>query len=147
MAMHVLFVDDDHALSQSVAMAFRKRGHTCQLAELGEQAVKLAKVDAYDIIVLDVALPDIDGFEVIQLLKWEGIKVPVLLESGLSGRDLEAEAAVLGVDEFLAKPFNMGELIARMERVVARFDRTSAARAPGPGRKPGGDTRAGSSEL
>jgi DNA-binding response OmpR family regulator len=139
--MHVLFVDDDHALSQSVAMAFRNRGHTCQIAELGEQAVKLD--GAYDIIVLDVALPDIDGFEVIQLLKWEGVKIPVLLESGLSGRDLEAEAAVLGVDEFIAKPFNMDELIARMERVIARSDRTSAARAP----ESGGDPPAGSSEL
>ena len=140
--MHVLFVDDDHALSQSVAMAFRNRGHTCQIAELGEQAVKLAKDDAYDIIVLDVALPDIDGFEVIRLLKWEGVKVPVLLESGLSGRDLEAEGTVLGVDEFLAKPFNMDQLIARMERVIERFDRNSAARAP----EPGGGPRTGSGE-
>ncbi len=144
--MHVLFVDDDQALSQSVAMAFRNRGHTCQIAELGEQAVKLAKDDAYDIIVLDVALPDIDGFEVIQLLKWEGIKVPVLLESGLSGRDLESKGAILGVDEFLAKPFDMDELIARMERVIARFDQTSAARRRESGRKAGGDPRAGSGE-
>lgn len=144
--MHVLFVDDDHALSQSVAMAFRNRGHTCQIAELGEQAVKLAKEGAYDIIVLDVALPDIDGFEVIQLLKWEGVTVPVLLESGLSGRDLEAEAAVLGVDEFLAKPFNMDQLIARMESVIARSDRTSAARAPRSDLKAGGDPQAEPSE-
>jgi DNA-binding response OmpR family regulator len=141
--MHVLFVDDDRALTQSVAMAFRKRGHTCQISELGEQAVKLAKDDAYDIIVLDVALPDMDGFEVIRLLKWEGVKIPVLLESGLSGRDLEAEGAVLGVDEFLAKPFNIDQLIARMEKVIARSARNSAAKAP----EPGGDPRPGSDEL
>ena len=145
--MHVLIVDDDLALSQSVAMALRNKGHTCQIAGLGEQAVELAKDGAYDIIVLDIALPDIDGFEVIQLLRWEGVKVPVLLESGLSGRDLESKGAALGVDEFLAKPFNMDELIARMERVIARFDRNSAARAPKPGRTAGGDPRAGSSEL
>lgn len=80
-------------------MAFRKRGRACQTAELGEQAVKLAKDDAYDIIVLDVALPDIDGFEVIQPPKWDGVETPLLLESGFSGQDPVSKGAVLGLDE------------------------------------------------
>jgi DNA-binding response OmpR family regulator len=130
--MHVLFVDDDHALSESVAMALRQQGHSCQTAEFGEQALAFARESAFDIIVLDIALPDIDGFEVIQLLKWEGIEVPVLLESGLSSRDLAQQGAVLGVDEFIAKPFNIAELIARMETIVARARTETAARSPEP---------------
>jgi DNA-binding response OmpR family regulator len=119
-------------------MALRQQGHSCQIAELGEQALAFARQTPYDIIVLDVNLPDIDGFEVIERLKWEGIKIPVLLESGLPSRDLASEGAVLGVDEFLAKPFNIAELIARMEKVVARAEQALAAGDEG-GREPEGE--------
>ncbi len=130
--MHVLFIDDDHALGDAVAMALRQQGHSCQTAEFGEQALAFARETAYDIVVLDIALPDIDGFEVMQLLKWEGIEVPVLLESGLSSQDLAQQGALLGVDEFIAKPFNIAELIARMEAIVARARTEAAARSPEP---------------
>ncbi len=130
--MHVLFVDDDHALSESVATALRRQGYRCETAESGEQALALAIEKSFDIIVLDVALPDIDGLEVLGLLKWEGINAPVLLQSGLTGQDLAQRGAVLDDDQFLAKPFNIEELIARMETVVARAGSEATFRSPEP---------------
>lgn len=130
--MHVLFVDDDHALSESVATALRRQGYRCQTAESGEQALALAMEQPFDIIVLDIALPDIDGLEVLGLLKWEGVKVPVLLQSGLSGQDLAQRGAVLEDDEFLAKPFDIAQLIARMKTVVARAGTDAITRSPEP---------------
>lgn len=130
--MRVLFVDDDHALCESIATALRRQGHPCQTAESGEQALALAMETPFDIIVLDVALPDMDGLEVFGLLKWEGIKVPVLLQSGLSSQDLAQRGAVLDDGDFLAKPFNIAQLIARMDTVVARAGKDAKSRSPEP---------------
>ncbi len=154
--MHVLFVEDDEVVAQSVEAVLRKKGHSCQIAELGADAIALAKVNGYDIIVLDVGLPDMDGFHVIRRLKIEGVDTPVLLQSGLAGLDI-AEGAVLGVNEFLAKPFSVSELIERMEAIASpgsegepAADPEPVAEAhpvPGPGSEaqsvPGPDAEAG----
>lgn len=118
--MHVLFVDDDELVSQSVEEALRRAGHSCEIAELGSEAIALAKANTYDIVVLDIGLPDMDGYHVIRRLKLEGIRVPILLQSGLSDPDLVAEGAELGVEDFLPKPFSIKELISHMESVVVR---------------------------
>ncbi len=116
--MHVLFVDDDEVLAQGVETALRDKGHVCEVAELGKQALTLSKDTAYDIVVLDVDLPDIDGYQVVRLMKVEGVKTPVLLQSGLADPDLPAEMEALGVKGFLAKPFSITELIERMEALL-----------------------------
>lgn len=120
--MQVLFVDDDEVVTQSVQMVLQEKGYVCQTADLGADAIKLATKTQYDVIVLDIGLPDMDGFHVIRRLKMEGIKTPLLLQSGIAGKDLPAEAAALGVTDFLAKPFSVNELITRMESVIARSD-------------------------
>lgn len=117
--MHVLFVDDDKVVSQSVQLVLQQRGYDCETVDLGQDAIALAKDNAYDVIVLDIGLPDMDGYHVIRRLKMDGIKTPVLLQSGLAGQDLPSEAAALGITEYLAKPFSVNELIARMESVIA----------------------------
>ncbi len=117
--MRVLFVDDDAVLSQGVEMALREQGHACELAELGKQAVALSKRQTYDIVVLDVGLPDIDGCHVARLMKMDGVNTPVLLHSGLADPALPDEAEELGVNGFLAKPFSIAELVEHMEAVLA----------------------------
>lgn len=117
--MHVLFVEDDEVVSQSVQLVLQERGHQCEIVDLGRDAIKRAKDNNYDVIVLDIGLPDMDGYHVIRRLKMDGIKTPVLLQSGLAGQDLPSEAADLGITEYLAKPFSVNELIARMESVIA----------------------------
>jgi CheY-like chemotaxis protein len=116
--MHVLFVDDDEVLAQGVEMALRENGHECEVADLGKEALTLSKRNAYDIVVLDVGLPDIDGCHVARRMKMEGVKTPVLLHSGLIDPELTDEARSLGVEDFLAKPFSIAELIDRMEAIL-----------------------------
>lgn len=129
--MQVLFVDDDEVVTQSVQMVLQEKGHMCQTADLGADAIKLASKNQYDVIVLDIGLPDMDGFHVIRRLKMDGIKTPLLLQSGIAGQDLPAEAAALGVTDFLAKPFSVNELITRMESVVTQSDH-GPAESPDP---------------
>ncbi len=118
--MNVLFVEDDDGIAKTVEAALRSRGHTCDIAHLGEQAIAFAKRNDYDIVVLDFGLPDMDGFHVIRRMKLEGIDTPVLLQSGVLGHEFNSKVAALGVDEFLPKPFSVNELIERISAVTAR---------------------------
>jgi DNA-binding response OmpR family regulator len=132
LAMHVLLVEDDEVLTPIVEAAFREAGHSCEAVDSGKQAVKLAKSNHYDVMVLDVDLPDMDGCQVVRLMKVEGIDTPVVLLSGLADLNLRFVAADLGVEKFLAKPFSASELIGHMETVVGNSARDKPATAPEP---------------
>lgn len=119
-AMNILFVDDDEVVAQSVEMALRANGHACEIAGLGQRAVALCKANDYDIAVVDVGLPDMDGFHVARLLKIEGVETPLLLQTGLNDPELPANAESLGIEAFLTKPFSIADLLDRMEEVLAR---------------------------
>ncbi len=118
--MNVLFVDDDETVSRGVRMALEKQGHTCRTAGEGSEAVLLAKDGGYDVIVVDVGLPDMDGFQVIRQMRTVGVDTPLLLQSGLARGDLPEAAASLGVEDFLAKPFSLGQLVDQMAAAVSR---------------------------
>ncbi len=116
--MQILYVEDDAGLSKSVQAMLRIEGHDCHATEMGEEAVALAEQNEYDIIVLDIMLPDIDGYEVIQRARSAGVKTPFLIQSALADPDSELNG--FGFDEYLAKPFNKSQLMARMETVLAQ---------------------------
>jgi DNA-binding response OmpR family regulator len=118
--MRVLFVEDDQSSAQAVELMLREVGHDCDRVTLGEQAVELARDNRYDFLLLDVMLPDIDGYEVIERLRAEGIRIPFLIQSGLVDRDSAFGGLAFGSGEYLVKPFTKRELITRMESVVAR---------------------------
>ncbi len=117
--MRILCVEDDSSTAKSVALMCQMAGHSCDVTGLGEEAVELGKDGAYDIIILDMMLPDIDGFQVIGRLRSAGIKTPFLIQSGLVDRDNRLTENVFGNDEVLAKPFTRSELIDRMQAVIA----------------------------
>ncbi len=118
--MRVLFVEDDENSASAVELMLREVGHACDKTDLGEQAIKLAKTNAYDFILLDVMLPDIDGYEVMERLRAEGVTTPYLIQSGLVDRDSEFGGLAFGSSEYLVKPFTKAELVGRMEAVMAR---------------------------
>ena len=118
--MQILYVEDDELMAKSVELILQKEGHFCHITDLGERAVELAKRNTYDIIVLDIMLPDIDGYEVIQRLQASGIDTPVLIQSGLVDRETNPKGLGFGTEDFLIKPFDKYELFESMERVVAR---------------------------
>jgi DNA-binding response OmpR family regulator len=123
--MRVLCVEDDVTMAKNVELMCHMAGHSCDTTGLGEQAVELGKSNEYDIIVLDIMLPDIDGYQVIGRLRQSGVDTPVLIQSGLVDRDKKLEDSELGDSEHLVKPFTRSELIDRMQAVISGLENSS----------------------
>ena len=113
--MRVLQVEDDATTAKTVESMLRSEGHDCDTASLGEEAVCLAQEKDYDLILLDIMLPDIDGYEVLKRLRERDIYTPVIVQSGLVNND--RDGASLGSSECLIKPFSKQEFITRIESV------------------------------
>lgn len=118
--MRVLLVEDDTATARSIELALASEGIVCDVANLGEDGLEIGKIYDYDIIILDLMLPDIDGYEVLLRLRSAKVQVPILILSGLSGSDQKIKGLGFGADDYLTKPFNRGELIARIQAIVRR---------------------------
>ena len=124
--MRVLYVEDDDNLAFAVEQMLRQEGHACDRARSGVGAIKLGQEHDYDVIVLDVMLPDIDGYEVLRQLQELGVETPVLIQSGLVERDRAMDGLGFGVDDYLIKPFNRDELIRRVEQAATRSGRPAS---------------------
>lgn len=119
--MRVLLIEDDTSTARSIELALASEGIICDTASLGEEGLEFSKLYSdYDIIILDLMLPDIDGYEVLLRLRSAKVKIPVLILSGLSGAEQKIKGLGFGADDYLTKPFNRGELIARIQAIVRR---------------------------
>ena len=125
--MRVLYVEDDDNLAFAVEKMLSQAGHVCDRARSGTGAVKLGQEHQYDVILLDVMLPDIDGYEVLRQLQEVGVETPVLIQSGLVERDRSMDGLGFGVDDYLIKPFNRDELISQVEKAAGRGGRATPA--------------------
>jgi len=118
--MRVLLVEDDYAIAQSIEVMLKKEGMIVDTTDLGEDGVDIGKLYDYDIIILDLMLPDINGYEVLTRLRAAKVKTPVLILSSLSTPDEKIKGLTTGADDYLTKPFNKGELIARIRAIIRR---------------------------
>lgn len=118
--MRILLVEDDPSTARSIELALATEGIVCDTAGLGEEGLELGQIYDYDIIILDMMLPDIDGFEVLRRFRANNISTPILILSGLTGSDSKIKGLGIGADDYVTKPFNRGELIARIQAVVRR---------------------------
>ena len=118
--MRVLLIEDDSATAQSIELMLRAEGFNVYATELGEEGTDLGKLYDYEIILLDLNLPDISGYEVLRTLRVAKIKTPVLVLSGLAGIDDKVRGLGLGADDYMTKPFDKNELIARIRAIVRR---------------------------
>ncbi|MGP1255250.1 MAG: response regulator transcription factor CtrA [Kiloniellales bacterium] len=118
--MRVLLVEDDTATAQSIEMMLRSEGYVCDVTDMGEDGLEIGKLYDYDIIVLDVMLPDIDGYEVLRRLRSARVNTPILILSGLTALDEKIKGLGFGADDYLTKPFDKRELIARIQAIVRR---------------------------
>jgi two-component system cell cycle response regulator CtrA len=118
--MRVLLVEDDTATAQSIEMMLRSESYVCDTTDMGEDGLEIGKLYDYDIIVLDLMLPDIDGYEVLRRLRAARVQTPTLILSGLSGLDDKIKGLGVGADDYLTKPFDKRELIARIQAIVRR---------------------------
>ena len=118
--MRVLLVEDDAATSASIALMLKKESFICDTTDLGEDGLEIGKLYDYDIIILDLMLPDIDGYEVLRRLRAARVRTPILILSGLGELDHKIKGLGFGADDFLIKPFDRRELIARIQAIVRR---------------------------
>jgi len=118
--MRVLLVEDDTATAQSIEMMLRSESYVCDTTDMGEDGLEIGKLYDYDIIVLDLMLPDMDGYEVLRRLRAARVKTPILILSGLNGLDDKIKGLGIGADDYLTKPFDKRELVARIQAIVRR---------------------------
>ena len=118
--MRILLVEDDPATSKSIQMMLEGSGMVVDATDLGEDGLEIGKLYEYDLIVLDLMLPDINGLEVLRRLRDSKVTTPVLILSGLDGPDSKIKGLGTGADDYLTKPFDKGELLARIQAIVRR---------------------------
>ena len=118
----LLLVDDEENLRSMLEAALRHVGFDVHPAATGREALERVPEVRPDLIVLDVMLPDLDGFEVCRRLRAEGSRTPVLFLTARDGTDDKVRGLTLGGDDYLVKPFSLEELVARIEAVLRRFD-------------------------
>jgi len=118
--MRVLLVEDDPATAQSLQLVLENEGMVVDSTDLGEDGLEIGKLYDYDIILLDLMLPDIDGIEVLRRLRDARVDTPVLILSGLTEADNKVKGLGSGADDYLTKPFDKAELLARIQAIVRR---------------------------
>ena len=118
--MRVLLIEDDHAMAALTELVLREKDFIVDTTDLGEDGLEIGKLYDYDIIILDLTLPDIDGYEVLRRLRTAQVHTPVLIMSGRAGIDSKIKGLGLGADDFMTKPFSGDELVARIHAVVRR---------------------------
>lgn len=118
--MRVLLAEDDASLARALSLTLRSAGAVVDQADLGEEALELVRHYDYDIMILDLMLPDIEGYEVVRRMRSARIGTPVLILSGLSRPQAKVKGLGAGADDFITKPYDSSELLARMQALVRR---------------------------
>ncbi|WP_040618121.1 response regulator transcription factor CtrA [Roseovarius nubinhibens] len=118
--MRVLLVEDDPTTSKSIEMMLSHANLNVYTTSLGEEGVDLARLYDYDLILLDLGLPDMTGHEVLRQLRLARIETPILILSGSDDTDNKIKGFGFGADDYLTKPFHRDELVARIHAIIRR---------------------------
>ena len=125
--MRLLLIEDDPTIAQVVQLVLRSEDFQVETTDLGQDGVDLAKMTEYDIVVLDLNLPDMSGYDVLRSLRSSRLNTPILILSGLNGIEHKVKGLGFGADDYLTKPFHKDELVARIRAIVRRSARPSEA--------------------
>jgi two-component system, cell cycle response regulator CtrA len=118
--MRILLIEDDKATAHSIELALKVNNLIVDTANIGQDGIAFGRLNEYEIILLDLNLPDMSGFEVLRSLRMSKVRSPVLILSGRSGIDDKVTALGYGADDYLTKPFHKDELVARIHAVIRR---------------------------
>lgn len=118
--MELLLVEDNRRISDFMVKGLRESGFTVVLVENGTDVRSLITQREWDLILLDIMLPDIDGLELLQYARYKKINTPILVVSALSETEDKVKALDYGADDYLSKPFHFKELIARIKALIRR---------------------------
>src|SRR5712675_2421665 len=118
--MRVLLVEEDSSVAQSIELMLKSESFNVHTTDLGEKGVDLGRLYDYDIILLDLNLPDMSGYEVLRTLRLSKVKTPILILSGMAGIEDKVRGLGFGADDYMTKPFHKDELVARIHAIVRR---------------------------
>ncbi len=118
--MHILLVEDNPVAAKSIELKLTAEGHNVFVTDLGEDAIELADVYDYDVMLLDLELADMTGLEVLRALRLKRIKTPVIMVTAAGDVETKVLALSAGADDFITKPFHKAEMAARINAVVRR---------------------------
>ena len=118
--MRVLLIEDDRATAHSIDLMLKSEGFNVFSTDLGEEGVDLGKLYDYEIILLDLSLPDMSGYDVLRALRVSKVKTPILILSGTTGIENKVKGLGFGADDYMTKPFHKNELVARIHAIVRR---------------------------
>lgn len=125
----ILVVEDEEAIAQGLVLNLERKGHTIELARDGREALAKLRGQRYDLVVLDVRLPEVSGFDILQKLRADGDFTPILMLTARSQPDDVIFGLKMGADDYVVKPFDLAELLARVEGLLRRqaWSRQAAA--------------------
>ena len=118
--MRVLLIEDDTTMARSIELMLGAEGFNVYITDLGEEGLDLGRLYDYDIILLDLNLPDLHGYEVLKKLRMAKINTPILILSGMSEPDKKVAGLGFGADDYMVKPFHREELVARIHAIIRR---------------------------
>jgi two-component system cell cycle response regulator CtrA len=118
--MRILLIEDDVSLAKSIDLMLSAEGFNMYTTDLGEEGLDLGKLYDYDLILLDLNLPDMHGYDVLKSLRTSKIETPILVLSGMVEPDNKVRALGIGADDYVTKPFDKRELVARIHAIVRR---------------------------
>ena len=118
--MRVLLVEDDMTAARGITMVMKSGSAVVDHADTGEEALELLRHYDYDVMILELVLPDMEGFEVLRRMRGARNNTPVMVLSGLARPEARVKALGMGADDVMSKPFDRAELLARIQAVVRR---------------------------
>lgn len=118
--MRVLLIEDDPSTSKSIELMLSAEGFNIYSTDLGEEGIDLGKLYDYDIILLDLNLPDMHGYDVLKKLRLSKVNTPILILSGMVELENKVKGLGFGADDYLTKPFYKEELVARIQAIIRR---------------------------
>lgn len=118
----ILIVEDEEAIANLIRMNLTKAGYQCENAGDGEEAADRIQENHYDLILLDIMLPKLNGYEVLEYAK--AVEIPVIFLTAMGETEQKVKGLRLGAEDYLAKPFDIAELLARVETVLRRYSKT-----------------------
>ncbi len=127
----ILVVDDEHSIVDAVSTALGYEGFDVVRAMSGREALAAARESTFDLIVLDVMLPDLDGYEVAGRLRGDGVETPILFLTARTTLEDKARAFELGADDFVTKPFSLAEIVMRVRAILRRSGGRSSGSSSG----------------
>ncbi len=118
--MRVLLVEDDPTTSRSIEMMLKHARFNVYTTDMGEEGIELAKLYDYDLIMLDLGLPDLNGHEVLRQMRTARIETPILILTGAEDTENKIKGFGVGADDYMTKPFDQEELVARIHAIIRR---------------------------